>query len=604
MQEQVEASEKPTRSLHTVKRLLRLFGPYKWRTLTGFSLMFVSSGLALYHYKIVGMSVDRVRQLAEAIKTGVELDRRQAVGCLWPIPAFMLALYVIRILSHCRGAIMVRDSTMALLGELRRKFFDYTQKLAFRFHDETHSGMVVSRFTTDMLRINRFYSALLYWVLDAVLIGTVAATLMFLASWKLALVGLATSPLTCIYLLKKTRQLRPMQESVHSSFENLSSMLKENIAGAQVIRAFGTEDYERRRFDQGSDDYISTVDRTLRFQARAMPVATMIYNMTFVFIWLYGGYLVMNNTLRLGELIAFNYYLSMVSQRVQMVTSIIVQGQMCLISAEKVFEIFDARLDVSTPPQAQQLPAGEGRVEFKDVWFAYEDEKFVLKDINFTVEPGQVVAIVGPTGAGKSTLVQLLPRFYDVTRGVITIDGVDIQRMTLDSLRREIGMVFQDTFLFSTTVKENISYARPDASMEEIIRCAKVAEAHQFIMELEDGYDSIIGERGTTLSGGQRQRIAIARALLKNPRILLLDDSTAAIDPATEKLIRNAIRELIRGRTTFVIAHRLTTVMAADMILVLDHGRIVQRGTHEQLLATDGLYKRIHDEQFRMGSQA
>jgi len=392
-----------------------------------------------------------------------------------------------------------------------------------------------------------------------------------------------------------------MQENVHSSFENLSSVLKENIAGAQVVRAFGTEDYERRRFDRGSDDYISMLDKTLRYQSRTMPVALLIYRIALVFTWICGGYLVIHKSISLGDLIAVTFYLGMVSQRVMSATSIIVQGQMCLISAEKVFEIFDTKIDVSGPPQGLSLPEGDGLVEFKDVWFAYKDDNYVLRDINFVVEPGMLVAIVGPTGSGKSSLVQTIPRFYDLTRGTISIDGADIQNVELNSLRREIGMVFQDTFLFSTTVRENISYARPDASMDDIIRCAKVAEAHDFIVKMEDGYETTIGERGTTLSGGQRQRIAIARALLKDPRILLLDDSTAAIDPATEKLIRNAIRELIRGRTTFVIAHRLGTVMAADIILVMDNGHIVQRGTHEQLLESDGLYKQIYDEQFKMG---
>jgi len=592
-----ETQEEPSETApftSTLARLLRLLGPYKWPVIGGNLLMLVATACEFVNCSLLGDTINHVK----ALYVAGELSPGDAFAMIWPFPAAFAAVYIIRLVAYLRGIIIQRNCNMALLGDIRRQFYDYTQKLAFSFHDSEHPGKVITRFTGDLVQMNQFFIAVLQEVTISTLCFIVAPVLLVMISWKLAVLSLATAPIAFIYLYKKLPKQAVLERQVRSSFEGLTSTLKENIAGQLVVKAFAMEDHERERFAGASEEYLHAIDRSVRYRMRTGPVASLIFNVATPVVWLAGGLMAIQGTMEIGLVLKATLYLGIILRSIRALIAAIFQTQASVISAERVFEIFDATSDVRQLPVAVSLPEGPGRVEFRHLWFAYRPDNYVLKDINLVVEPGQMFAIVGPTGSGKSTLVQLIPRFYEATKGSILVDGCDIQEITLDSLRSAISIVFQDTYIFSATVRENIAYARPDAPSEEIVTCAKAAEAHEFITGLEKGYDTFIGESGSTLPGGQKQRVAIARALLKDPRILLLDDSTAAVDPKTETLIRKAVQQLIKGRTTFVIAHRLSTVVAADKIIVMDEGEVVETGTHTELLAEGGLYSDIHARQF------
>ena len=575
-------------------RLLKLLRPYRWPVIGGNLLVVLATAGEFYHYSLLGDAIDQTKRLYLSGETPL----KNAFGMIWPFAAVIAAVYSIRLWAYLRGMLIQADCNMRLLGDLRRSLYDYTQKLAFSFHDSAHPGKVITRFTSDVVQMNTFYGSVIPNTFITLLCCILTPILLFSISWKLAIVALATAPLAFAYLYRKMPKQARLENQVRNRFEGLTSTLKENIEGQQVIKAFTMEEHERERFGRASEGYLQALSRSVRHRMRTQPMATFIFGLAFPFVWFCGGWLVYRNELEIGSVYKAILYLGVVSRSVYSLINAVFQTQASLVSARRVFDILDTTSEVRQLPAAVQMPDGPGRVEFRKVWFAYEGGDYVLKDINYIVEPGQMCAIVGPTGSGKSSLMQLIPRFYEATRGAIRIDGCDIQEATLESLRAAIGMVFQNTYLFSTTIRQNIAYARPDAPLDQVIECAKAAEAHSFIMALEKGYDSRIGESGSTLSGGQQQRLAIARALLKNPRILLLDDSTAAVDPSTEKLIRMAIEKLTNGRTTFVIAHRLSTVRAADKIIVLDGGTIVETGTHDELLAQNGFYSRLHAQQF------
>jgi ABC-type multidrug transport system fused ATPase/permease subunit len=379
----------------------------------------------------------------------------------------------------------------------------------------------------------------------------------------------------------------------------LTTRVEQNLRGARVVKTFAQEDSEIERFEAENKRWFDLSAISARLQSFNMPILNLIANVSSVVILWYGGSLVINHQLTLGELVAFTTYVAQLVSPVRFLGMILPAISMAGASAERVFEILDTLPEVSEEPDAGSLTVKRGHVQFKDVTFSYGRHRGVLKGISFEALPNQVIALLGPTGSGKSTIVNLIPRFYDPTEGCITIDGQNIRQVTINSLRSQIGMVLQETTLFAASIRENITFGRPDASQAEIEAAARAAQAHDFIMQMPPGYDTHVGERGVTLSGGQKQRLAIARAILTDPRILILDDATSSVDTETEHLIQLALERVMHGRTTFVIAHRLSTVQRADLILVLDKGRIVARGKHDELMRTSPLYQKIYEQQLK-----
>ncbi|HIC88606.1 MAG TPA: ABC transporter ATP-binding protein [Anaerolineae bacterium] len=492
--------------------------------------------------------------------------------------------------------------------DLRNQLYDHIQQLPFSFHDHTQTGQLMSRASNDVRSIMRWVGFGLLDSVNLIFLLTGILTILFITHWRLALVALLPVPALVVFVLYFASRIRPLWKSVQAQFATLTSVLQENLAGAQVVRAFAREPYEVERFAEVNQELMDRRLRTIRTWGSHFPRMVFTISLSTALILLYGGRQVIDGSLSVGTVVAFNGYALMLAMPVFRLGWIVNLTAEAIATGERIFEILDTELTIRSAPDATELPRLRGEVRFENVSFAYAGggefgdggaTQAVLHEINLHARPGEVIALVGHTGSGKSTLANLIPRFYEVTGGRITVDGIDIRRAKLSSLRRQIGVVLQDTFLFSATVRENIAYGRPDADEAEIIAAAKAAYAHDFIMGFPDGYDTEVGERGITLSGGQRQRIAIARALLMDPRILILDDSTSSVDVETEYLIQRALASLMQGRTSFVIAQRLTTVKHADQILVMDRGRIVERGRHEELLAQGGVYREIYDLQLR-----
>lgn len=482
--------------------------------------------------------------------------------------------------------------------DLRNDVYEFLLQLPFSYYDQTHTGQLISRITSDVRRIERFFGYALVELMRSIIMLVGAATLMFAMSWKLTLVAVSVTPIIATTALLVSRRLGSVFHASRRQFGVLTSVLQENIAGVRVVKAFARRDYEIEKFGREADDYFQKRLAAIRIFTYYVPSLSFMAGVASILILWYGGRLVLADQMSLGTLVAFNGYLWMVLGPIRSIGRLSMMATRAVVAGSRLFEIMDTAGEVEERPDALPLPPMDGRVVFEGVSFAYEEDNPVLEDIDLVVEPGETVALLGATGSGKSTVVSLTPRFYDVTSGRVTIDGYDVRDVTLESLRKQIGMVFQETFLFSVSIRENIAYGRPDASLEGIIQAAKIAQAHNFIMSFPQGYDTLVGERGVTLSGGQKQRVAIARALLMNPRILLMDDSTSSVDTETEHQLQQALSSLMKGRTCFVIAHRLSTVKTADKIVVLDRGRIVELGTHEELLARGTIYRRIYETQF------
>ncbi|MFO7166861.1 MAG: ABC transporter ATP-binding protein [Chloroflexota bacterium] len=505
--------------------------------------------------------------------------------------------------------------------DLRNNLFAKLQSLSFSYHDRAQTGQLMTRITSDVEQVRTFISMGLLQMFSATALLVGSITALVLMNWQLALITVLTVPAMTVIISYFMRIMRPLFSQIQARLAALNTVLQENIAGARVVQAFAREPHEWQRYSAANQELLEVNVRTVRGMANAFPLVFLIANLgTLAVIW-YGGYQVIGGTLSIGELVAFNTYLSLLTMPLMMIGMIAAQLTRAAVSAERIFEVLDAEIEVRDRPGSVPLPPISGRVVFENVSFGYglksaerspasnaeraapraapsEPDGLILRDVSFTAEPGMTVAIMGETGSGKSTIINLIPRFYDVTAGRVLIDGHDVRDVTVASLREQIGIVLQDTTLFSGTIRDNIAYGRPDATDEEVFAAAKAAQAHEFITSFPDGYNTVIGERGVTLSGGQRQRIAIARALLRDPRILILDDSTSAVDAETEYQIQQALETLMKGRTSFVIAQRISTVRAADLILLLDKGRIVAQGTHDDLLRDSPLYGEIIDSQF------
>ena len=482
--------------------------------------------------------------------------------------------------------------------DLRNRMYDHIQNLPFTYHDHVQSGQLISRCIEDVRSIEQFAGGSVGDLVQFVLLTMGALYIMITSNPMLA--GIALLPMIPLILMTTVfgTKIGALFFAVDAAVGDVSNRLQENVVGVQVVRAFAREDYEIKRFTKANQVVFKAWVYVIDEWSKIMPTTGWLTTISVILILWFGGRMVIDGTLTVGEIVAFNAYILMLAEPAQALTGLVNAGGEAAAGAQRVFEVLDTKPVIQSPNNAIKMDVLRGEVEFRDVALKYKDEKTAsLNGINLRVEPNRIVALIGQTGSGKTSFVNLIPRFYDVTEGSVLVDGVDVREVDLVSLRRQIGIVLQSSLLFSDSIAANIAYGRPDATMDEVIVAAKAAQAHEFIEGFTQGYDTVVGERGVTLSGGQRQRVAIARALLMNPRILILDDSTSSVDTQTEKLIQAALDALMEGRTTFVIAHRLSTVRRADMILVMDKGQIVERGTHAELLARDGLYKEIHDLQ-------
>lgn len=478
--------------------------------------------------------------------------------------------------------------------DLRRDFFERVQSLSFSFHDHLETGQLMSRATVDVENCRQFLSLGLLRIGMTGGLFLAISVVMFIANWQLALVVFLSMPLVAYVAVRMSKRTRPLWAEVQQQVGVETSVLQESITGIRVVKAFAQEDSQFEKFQAANWSVREKSLAANRIVAFNQPFLIYIMGAVNLVVLLYGGHLVLNSAMSIGTLVAFIQYRTQIEAPVRTLGFLVNTATRAQTSGARIFEIIDTVSEIQEAPDAMELTVREGHVRYKGVSFGYEKRGDVVHDIEIDAEPGQTVAILGPTGSGKSTLLNLLPRFYDATSGTITIDGQDIRSVTVESLRHNVGVILQEAFLFTATIRDNIAYGRPDATDQEIEDAARVAQVHSFIMSLPHGYDTWVGERGQTLSGGQKQRIAIARMLLLDPKVLVLDDSTSAVDMETEYLIQQALSELMKGRTSFVIAHRLRTVKQADQILVVDKGRIVQRGRHEDLVSQPGLYQEIY----------
>jgi len=483
--------------------------------------------------------------------------------------------------------------------DLRNNLFEKIQTLSFAYHDRTQAGQLMTRLTSDVEQVRSFVASALLQFISALmlLIGSLYA--LFSMNWQLALVALVFIPPSMVVLGYFMQVVRPMFSVIQERLGMLNVVLQENISGARLVKAFGREAHEEARFAVKNESLLEMNLKSVVAMASSFPIIFLINNLgTLGILWV-GGYKTMSGEISIGELIAFTTYLSLLFQPLFMLGMIAAQITRASVSNERIFELLDTKQDVEDSPNAIVMPAVQGHVRFDNVTLRYAGSaNKVLDEVSFDIPAGTTVAILGTTGSGKSSLINLIPRFYDANSGAIIIDNHDVRSVTLDSLRSQIGIVLQETTLFSGSIRANIAYGRPDASDADVLEAAKRAQADAYIQELPQGYDTIVGEKGVGLSGGQRQRIAIARALLLDPKILILDDSTSAVDAETEFKIQQALDDLMHNRTSFVIAQRISTVRNADVILLLDGGKIIGQGSHDDLLRDNAVYGDIIDSQF------
>jgi len=489
--------------------------------------------------------------------------------------------------------------THRIAFDLRNDFYDRVQFLPFEFHNRTQTGDLMSRATSDISETERFVGIGAMDLAASILLLSGVVVAMLLENSGLAAMALIPIPVLVVSTIRFGSIIRPLFKSIQEQLGVLATTMQESLTGISVVKAFAREPYELQKFDRENEMWFDRRRRVINMWANNWPFFGFTLAVSVVLLLWFGGPAAMNDEITVGSLFAMISYVLMLNGPVQRLGFLVNLAATAGASAGRIFEIIDTESEVEERTDAEVPADVRGQVVFDEVAFGYQKSRPILEDISFVAQPGEMIALMGPTGSGKSTLTNLIPRFYDVTNGRILIDGLDTREWPLVALRREIGIVLQDSFLFSSTVAENIAYGRPDAGREEIIAAAKAAYAHDFIMQFPEGYATRVGERGVTLSGGQKQRVAIARALLTDPRILILDDSTSSVDTETEHIIQQALRVLMEGRTTFVIAQRLLTLKGADCILVLDSGRIAQRGTHSELLSMGGLYREIYDLQLK-----
>jgi len=583
-----------------LRRLLALSAHYRVDCVQVFGYQVVLLVLGVGGLGLSGLAIDVTRHALDASTPlprwpfGFRPSGQWAPGwTLLAIGGLVLVMAGLRALLNYSYAVAVgRLIHLKLVPELRTRVFDKLQRLSFRFFDENASGSIINRVTSDVQSVRSFVDGVLLQGAIMLLSLSVYLVYMLRTHVGLSLASLALTPLIWFLTARFSRWARPAYSKSRELSDDMVLAMSEGVHGIQVTKVFGREVEELARFRQRNHAVLEQQQEIFRRVSRFGPTVQFITHSNVAILLAYGGYLVAKASLTIGDLVVFAGLLQQFSGQISSMAGIINTLQQSLIGARRVFEVIDAPLEVESPPRAKVLTRVEGRVRFEHVSFAYEVGDDVLRDVDFEVKPGHCTAILGLTGAGKSSLLGLIPRFYDATTGRVLIDGVDVKELELDGLRKHIGLVFQESLLFRNTVAQNIAFGHPEASREAIERAARTAGADEFIRELAQGYDTVLEEGAVNLSGGQRQRIAIARALLLEPRILLLDDPTTAIDPETEEDVLSAMDSAMRGRTTLVVANRLSTLRRADQILVLSEGRIVARGTHAELMAERGLYFR------------
>ncbi|MCP2013765.1 subfamily B ATP-binding cassette protein MsbA [Deinococcus sp. HSC-46F16] len=582
------APARPPRDPRQLRRVLAYARPYRALLISGLIATLISSGLNLIFPLLFGRLIDASFLRVGATDTG-------------PLDRTVLALLGIFALSSLFGAAqsyLLAKVGAGVVADLRRHLFSHLLTLSPRFFAEHRTGELTSRLTADVGTVQAVTSTALAQAAALAFNIVGSTTLLVITSPRLSLLTLAVIPLVIGTAIVIGRRIRVVSREVQDRVAEANASAEEAISGVRVVQSFTAEDTERGRYGHGVLASFLASLRRARLQALMGGVMSFLTFASLAVVLWYGGRLVMGGDLSPGGLVTFLIYALQVGATVAAMSGLFSQFQEALGASGRIFELLDERSDLPEPARPLPLGRAEGRVSLEGVRFSYGDSA-VLHDLSFDVPAGQVVALVGPSGAGKTTLVSLIPRFWDVTGGRLRVDGEDVRAYALADLRAQVGLVPQETLLFSGSIEENIRYGRPDASPDEVEAAARAANAHRFITALPQGYATVVGERGVRLSGGQRQRVAIARALLKDPRILILDEATSALDNESEALVQQALETLMRGRTTFVIAHRLSTVRNADRILVMEGGRVVQDGTHGELLAAGGLYRDLYELQFR-----
>jgi ATP-binding cassette subfamily B protein len=494
----------------------------------------------------------------------------------------ILALGLARAAMMSGRRLIAGKQALAVELDLRTTMYAKLVRLSFGFYDRHQTGQLMSRATVDLQGVRFFLGYGLIFFFQHIFTVVGVGIVVFLISWKLALIAVAIAPALVAVAYRYSHVSHPLLRDVQQKMADVATVAEENIVGVHVVKSFAQEQTEQRKFEHRSEQVFGLSVRANRQRAFYIPVLSFLPLLAQAVVLLVGGRMVAQHTLSVASFVRFNLYLAMLIMPLRALGMWIGQAQRATASGERIFQVIDEPEEIGDLPAAVELPPGPGRVTFESVTFGYDPGRPVLHDVDLVLEPGKIVALIGHTGAGKTTLAALVPRFYDVQHGRVAVDGADVRDVTLQSLRREIGVIAQDPFLFSATVRENIAFGRPDATAEDVERAARLAQAHEFVEQLPDGYDTVVGERGITLSGGQRQRLAIARALVVDPRILILDDATASVDATTEAKIREGLREAMRGRTTLIIAHRLSTIALADEIVVLEDGRVAAHGTPEE----------------------
>lgn len=522
---------------------------------------------------------------------------RQADVLTWSVLALLGLTLVKGVLNYFQG-LFTETASQNVAFDLRNEIQRKLTQLSFSFHDQSETGELLSRAVQDVERVRFLTGRATLRILEAGVMLVVTAVILLSMNFKLALMILLTMPLLVYQAVHFGKRFRPLSMQVQKQLAVLTTTVEQNLRGSRVVKAFTQEDAEIERFEKENSKWLGLANRSARMQSVNTPLLFLIANLGMVAIILYGGAQVINEKLTIGTIVAFISYVGQLVDPVRRLGMIIPAVAIAGSASERIFDVLDTVSEVRDAPDAKPLVQIDGRVCFENVSFSYGRNR-ILQDISFDIQPGQKVALLGLTGSGKSSIINLIPRFYDPTAGRILVDGIDIRSVTLQSLRSQIGIVLQETTLFAATIRENIAFGAEGATDAEIAQAARAAQAHEFITQTKDGYNTLVGERGVNLSGGQKQRIAIARALLLDPSILILDDATAAVDTETEHLIQLALAQLVKGRTTFLIAHRLSTVRNADLILVLESGRISARGTHEELLTSSQVYHSIYNQQLK-----